>query len=117
MDNSRALALLRGCYFLGLLLIPLSLPFLPNLAFLLLLALVLAVFILGLLAGDNLSLRLPDNPFLYLFLFLLFMSSVTSVTLGFSLREILLHILGWGLMVAIYTSLTQREGWSSFCWP
>ncbi|NLP18576.1 MAG: hypothetical protein GX376_05695 [Firmicutes bacterium] len=109
MDNSRALALLRGRYFLGLLLIPLSLPFLPNLAFLLLLALVLAVFILGLLAGDNLSLRLPDNPFLYLFLFLLFMSSVTSVTLGFSLREILLHILGWGLMVAIYTSLTQRR--------
>lgn len=107
--ESKVQVFLRGGYFLALLLIPLTLPFLPNLTFLLLLTLVLAAFILGLLADDNLSLRIPDNLFLYLFLFLLFLSSVSSVTLGFSLREILLHLLGWGLMVAISSSLTQRR--------
>ena len=105
--GSRAMALWQKGYFLGLVAIPLALPLLPNMAFLLLLAAVLGIFVLALLTHADLSLRLPDNPYLYLFLLLLILGSVTSVTLGFSLRELVLHFLGWGLMVAIFSSLTQ----------
>ena len=105
--GSRAMALWQKGYFLGLVAIPLALPLLPNMAFLLLLAAVLGIFVLALLTHADLSLRLPDNPYLYLFVLLLILGSVTSVTLGFSLRELVLHFLGWGLMVAIFSSLTQ----------
>ncbi|MGI6143027.1 MAG: O-antigen ligase family protein [bacterium] len=104
-----AVVVLAGNYFLGLLLVPFALPFLPNLAYTMLLALVLGAFLLRVLWDGSLHLRVPANPFLYLFLALLFFSALSSITLGYSLREFLLHCLGWGIVLALTSSLTQRR--------
>src|SRR5690554_2064226 len=59
-----AVVVLAGNYFLGLLLIPFALPFLPNLAYTMLLALVLGSFLLRVLLDRKLQLRVPANPFM-----------------------------------------------------
>ncbi|HHY36229.1 MAG TPA: hypothetical protein GX518_00925 [Firmicutes bacterium] len=104
-----AVVVLAGHYFLGLLLLPLALPFLPNLAYTMLLALVLGSFLLRSLWDRKLPLRVPANPFLYLFLALFFFSAVSSITLGYSLLEFLLHCLGGGIVLALTSSLTRRR--------
>ena len=104
-----AVVVLAGNYFLGLLLIPFALPFLPNLAYTMLLALVLGSFLLRVLLDRKLQLRVPANPFMYILLGLFFLSGVSSITLGYSLREFVLHCLGWGIVLALTSSLTQRR--------
>jgi putative inorganic carbon (HCO3(-)) transporter len=96
--------------FLGLLLVPFTLPFFPNLAFTLLLGLVLGSFVFQLCVNNrSQQLQFVDNPFLYLFLLLLFFSGLTSVTLGYSLREVLLHLLGLAIMLLMQNILVRRS--------
>jgi putative inorganic carbon (HCO3(-)) transporter len=96
--------------FIGILLLPLVLPFLSNEIFTLFLVLVLGAFGLHLFVNrEEKQMELTLNPYLYLFLTLLFFSGLSSVTLGYSLREVILHLLGWGLVLALRNSLLTRE--------
>ncbi len=102
-------ALLLAFFPLAWLLVPLALPFLPNLAFMGLVGAALLSFLLRVLLVGDISLRLPRNPWLYLFLALLGLGAVTSVLPRASLLEFLLHLGGLGLLVLLYSTLTHRE--------
>lgn len=100
---------LLACFPLAWLLVPLALPFLPNLAFMALVGAALLSFLLRVLLVGDISLRLPRNPWLYLFLALLGLGAVTSVLPRASLPEFLLHLGGLGLLVLLYSTLTRRQ--------